>query len=387
MLPVRQRAGARKEPRAALKRFPREMADGSQDAHAGRPVVLMTGASGQVGKVVSKALTDHFQVIGLDQPGKQADVPLIPVDLTVDASVDHALAAFRDAYGAHIASVIHLAAYYDFTGEDNSLYTSLNVDGTRRLLDRLQRFRVDQFVYSSTMLVEEAGSPGEAIDEDRPLRPRWAYPESKARAEAVIRERHGAIPYVIIRLAGLYDDRTVVPTLAHQIARIWERNIESHVYPGNRDTQQSMVHHVDVGDAVRRAVERRAELPSETVMLIGEPDPPSYEALQDRIGELLHGEHWTTVRIPELAAVGGAWLQDKVLPHLPEALGGPGHPFVRPFMVRQASDNYALDITRARELLGWEPRRRLMATLPTILDALKRDPDGWFKANNVEPAP
>ena len=32
-------------------------------------------------------------------------------------------------HGSRIASVVHLAAYFDFTGEDNPLYQSVNVDG------------------------------------------------------------------------------------------------------------------------------------------------------------------------------------------------------------------------------------------------------------------
>ena len=120
------------------------------------------------------------------------------------------------------------------------------------------------------------------------------------------------------------------------------------------------------------------------MLLLGEPDPPSYQALQDSIGEALHGEHWPTMRVPAPLAAAGAWVQDKLLPHLPAALGGTDKPFIRPFMMASASDNYALDITRATELLGWQPRRRLQATLPTILHRLKQDPQSWYKGNKVE---
>lgn len=349
-----------------------------------RPVVVVTGAAGRVGGVLTRALADGYRVVGMDQDGKRADVPLIPVDLTVAASIDRALTQLRDSYGAHLASVIHLAAFFDFTGADNPLYRTLNVDGTHRLLDHLQRFRVEQFVYSSSMLVERAGRPGEAIDEDRPIEPKWAYPRSKAAAEAVIRAHHGAIPYAILRLAGLYDDERVVATLAHQIARIHERDLESHAYAGSLDTRQAMIHHDDLARAVRLVVDKRAELPPDTTLLLGEPEPPTYQELQDAIGEALHGEHWPTLRVPAPVATAGAWVQEKLLPHLPRALGGTDEPFIRPFMIALASDNYALDVSRARDLLGWEPQRRLQATLPTILRGLKLDPEGWYRRNEVE---
>src|SRR3546814_11849344 len=91
-----------------------------------------------------------------------------------------------------------------------TLFRSVNVEGTRRLLRALQDFDVEQFVYSSTMLVHAAGRPGEPINEDQPIAPGWAYPRSKAAAEEVIRAEHGRIPYVLLRLAGLYDEQTSV---------------------------------------------------------------------------------------------------------------------------------------------------------------------------------
>src|SRR3546814_4733063 len=56
-----------------------------------------------------------------------------------------------------------------------TLFRSVNVEGTRRLLRALQDFDVEQFVYSSTMLVHAAGRPGEPINEDQPIAPGWAY--------------------------------------------------------------------------------------------------------------------------------------------------------------------------------------------------------------------
>jgi hypothetical protein len=41
--------------------------------------------------------------------------------------------------------------------------------------------------------------------------------------------------YTILRLAGLYDGKLGVSTLTQQIARIYEKNLKSHLYAG--DTQ------------------------------------------------------------------------------------------------------------------------------------------------------
>src|SRR3546814_8640578 len=65
-----------------------------------------------------------------------------------DLAVRVALDEVRARYGNRIASVIHLAAYYDISGDPNPLYDKVTVQGTRRLIDGLQSFEVEQFVRS-----------------------------------------------------------------------------------------------------------------------------------------------------------------------------------------------------------------------------------------------
>src|SRR3546814_17926651 len=60
------------------------------------------------------------------------------------------------------------------------------------------------------MLVHRAtDAPDERINEDSPIDPSWAYPESKVRTEAVLRERHDNIPVVFLRIAGRSEERRV----------------------------------------------------------------------------------------------------------------------------------------------------------------------------------
>lgn len=357
-----------------------------ENARPDKPLVLITGAAGDIGTALADALADDYTVVGLDRPGTAGSIPLIGVDLSSSESVVRALEEFRERFGSRIASVIHLAAYFDFTGEDNPLYEEVNVGGTRALLAALQLFEVEQLVYSGTMLVHAPRAPGERIDETQPIAPKWAYPRSKAAAEDVIRREHGRIPYVLLHLAGVYDEHRCVPTLAHQIARIYERDMKSYLYSGDPEAGQSLVHKADMVDAFRRAVERRRELPEDAVILVGEPEAMGYDALQDELGRLIHGEaEWTTLQVPKPAARIGAAIQAKLEPLIPDAIDGGEKPFIRPFMIAMADDHYALDISRARKLLGWEPRHRIRATLPKLVESLKRDPRGWYEANAITP--
>lgn len=358
----------------------------ADEGQATKPLILITGASGNLGQSLARALADDFRVVGLDQTGKrEGGQVVVPIDVTSRRSVEEALDLVRREHGGDIAAVIHLVAFFDFSGEPDPRYEAVNVEGTRNLLCALEGFAVERFIYASTMLVHAPAEPGERIDEDTPFDPQWEYPRSKKKVEDLIRSE-ARMPFAILRLAGVYDEHSAVPTLAHQIARIYERDFQSHLYAGSRDVGQAMLHREDMIDAVRRTVWRRASLPPDAQILIGEPEAPGYQTLQDRIGELIHGaERWATIRLPAPLARLGAAAQDAAEPLIPDAIDQGEAPFIQPFMIGMADDHYALDITRARHWLDWHPERRIETELAAMIASLKRDPAGWYKRNGITP--
>lgn len=345
------------------------------------PLVIITGAAGSLGSALTTQLSENYKVVGLDRNESEG---IVGFDLADGASVDAALDEIRREHGEHIAAVIHLAAYFDFSGEENPLYEKVNVEGTRNLLRGLQKFQIDRFIYSGTMLVHRPGAPGIATTEETPIDPSWAYPASKARTEQVIRDEHGEIPYVLLHLAGLYDEHTAVPTLAEQIRRIYERDPKSHAYSGDLSTGQSFLHRDDMLDAFARTVDRRNDLPQDITILIGEREAMGYDALQRRIAALIHGtQDWQTLSLPKPIAAAGAWTLQKAEPVVPDDFDQGEEPFIKPFMIRMADDHYELDISRAEELLDWRPGHSLREELPAMIAALKADPAGWYDANGL----
>ncbi|WP_428938716.1 NAD-dependent epimerase/dehydratase family protein [Fontivita pretiosa] len=347
-----------------------------------REIVAVTGSSGLIGAAVVRRLASSYRVIGFDRPGlpqppEEADA--VDIDLASDDSVRDALRHVFDNDAQRLASVIHLAAYYDFAGEPSPLYEQVTVRGTERLLNGLRElgFTVEQFVFSSTMLVHAPCEPGQAINEDWPIDPKWDYPRSKVRTEQVIRELRGDIPAVLLRIAGVYNDQGNSIPLVHQMQRIFERQLTGRVYPGSTSHGQAFVHLDDVVEAIWLTVQNRRHLPPLTVLLIGEDRTLSYDELQHTFAREIHGTDasFETQRVPKTLAKVGAWVQDKL----------PGQAFIKPWMIDRATDHYELDITRARNLLGWEPKRSLRDTLPKMVESLKRDPLAWYQRHELEP--
>lgn len=346
-----------------------------------KKTILITGASGLIGTRVARRLKDDYTLVGLDlkSPGdSESALHHIDTDLTDDESVQNALEAVRIEHGVKIASVIHLAAYYDFSGDPSPLYQHLTVEGTRRLLRglRQQGFQIEQFVFSSSLLVMKPDEHGRTVSELSPTEAEWPYPQSKLQAEEVIRNEHGNIPFVILRLAGVYDEHCHSLPVSQQIARIFEKQLESFVFPGDMSHGQALVHLDDVAECFKNVVEHRQQLGGQDVFLIAEPDVMSYDELQDRIGELIHGTEWSTIRVPKMVAKAGAYVQEKLS-------GDDDEPFIKPWMIDLADDHYAANIAHARVKLGWEPKHRLRETLPAMIQFLQHDPAAFYEENGL----
>lgn len=343
-----------------------------------KEVILITGASGRIGFKSAEIFSDKYRIIGFDiiLAGHLPDVEFYVVDMSSEASIHQGLEYVKKNYGNRIASVLHLAAYYSFEGGSWRLYENITVKGTERLLQGLQSFEVEQFIFSSTMLVHAPGKVGEPINEDSPVLPKWDYPKSKVLTEEIMHKERGKIPIVIMRIAGVYDDMCNSIPLSNQLQRIYQNQLEGHLFSGDITHGSSFVHMDDLVEAFRRAVEKRKELPPETVFLIGEPKTPSYDELQKKMAKLAWNKDWKTFRVPKLLAKIGAWIQDH-LPFLPES-------FIKPWMIDLADDHYELDISRAKRLLGWEPKHYVMDTIPKWVEQLKNDPRTFYDKNKLK---
>jgi nucleoside-diphosphate-sugar epimerase len=345
-----------------------------------KEVVIVTGCSGFIGSALINKLAGHYTLVGLDKIAARQPPPAaecVCIDLTSEEGMVAAFARIDTAYGKRIASVVHLAAYFDLTGKPSELYEQITVRGTERLLKHLQDFEVEQFIFSSSVLVHAPTEPGKPINEDSPLAPRWPYPQSKVDTEALIRAQHGDIPVVLLRLAGVYDDRCHSAFLAQQISRIYEKQLISHVYPGHISHGQSALHLDDLMDGLHRLIERRQHLPPELILLLGEAQTFGYDTLQRVIGLELHGQEWRTMQIPKMIAKTGAWIENDVLQ---EEL------FIKPFMIDMADDHYELNISRAREVIDWTPARTLIDVVPKMTKAVRADPSGWYRENKLNAA-
>jgi UDP-glucose 4-epimerase len=145
-----------------------------------RPVVLVTGASGFVGRHVSPALARQgWTVRRAVRTPSGGDDEVVTETIGPTTEWQAALTG--------VDAVVHLAARVHHQHEEHAveLYRHVNIEGTLHLARCAAKAGVRQFIFVSTVLVHGRSNNGRApFREDDALTPRGLYGMSKAAAEA-----------------------------------------------------------------------------------------------------------------------------------------------------------------------------------------------------------
>ncbi len=154
-----------------------------------KPSLLLTGASGFLGRILDNRLSGNFKVNSL---GRDASCAMI-CDLSKE--IPHVRGM---QYIVHAAGKAHI--YPRTTAEINSFY-EVNVTGTLNLLEALKGNEICRMVFISSVAVYGLDE-GSLLDESFPLCGVSPYAKSKIQAENLVRlfceERK--VPYLVLRL-------------------------------------------------------------------------------------------------------------------------------------------------------------------------------------------
>lgn len=343
-----------------------------------KPKILITGAHGRLGRAITKKLSDKYTIIAIDnEPEQEIDQKnYFQIDIGNEKNVKEKLKQIKQEFGNDFASVIHLAAYYSFGDQEWEKYKKITINGTKNLFTYLRdEFAIDQFIFSSTLLVYMPCEIGEKITEGSPIRPAWEYPKSKVITENILFELNEHIPLVILRIAGCYDNNCHSIPIANQIKMSYEKDFRRHLFPGNFKHGSPYLHLKDLAEAIFILIEKRKTLPHEVTLNLGESKTYSHEMIQNRLELLINKKELTIYPIPKIIAKAVTWFENRI-PFYPT-------PFVKPWMIDIADDHYELDMTLAKSLIDWNPTFDLYNTLPMMIENLKKDSSEWYKEQKL----
>lgn len=318
--------------------------------------VLVTGSTSMIGRATVAALEARGDVVTTLQRGS-SDVGTVALQGSITDS-NAAAAAVNDQ-----DAVVHLAARVGVTGpwED---YESVNVEGTRTLIEAARAAGVGRFVHVSSPSVAHSGSSivGGAADPATPDEATSHYSRSKAMAE-------------VLALAASDDQMPVVAIRPHLVIGPGDTQLIERIVDRARQGRLPLIGSglalIDTtwidnaADALVAAVDRCPDLGGRS-LVVSNGEPRTVHELFARITAAA-GVEWSPRHVPARVAIAGGGAVERVW----DRTGRTEDPPMTAFGAEQLSTAHWFDQRETQQALGWQPR----VTLAEGFDQLTR----WFR--------
>jgi nucleoside-diphosphate-sugar epimerase len=321
--------------------------------------VVVTGASGNVGTSVLEALGREAKVeeiVGIARRVPAVEMPKVDW-VAADVAADSLLPIFAGA-----DAVVHLAWAIQ-PSRDEAVTERINVEGSRRVFDAVARAGVGTLVHASSVGAYSPGPKERRVDESWPVDgiPTSFYSRHKAAVETMLDAFERREPDV--RVVRLRPGLIFKAEAASEIRRLFagpflpgflvqKRLIP--LMPRVPRLRFQAVHSRDIGEAYRQAVVREVE---GAFNIAAEP-----EIAVDELCQLFGARSFPLPAGALRTAADLTWklrLQPSSPGWIDLALGVP-----------------AMDSSRARELLGWEPKFTSLQALEDLLRGLRNAEGG-----------
>jgi len=171
--------------------------------------ILVTGASGFVGRVLCKALHEQaYTLIAADYKTQSLNDQLERVVVgELDSHTDWSVALHEVDVVIHLAARVHVMK--ETVADPSSAFRKANVDGALHLASEAARVGVKRFIFMSSVKVNgESSLIGKPFVETCPTNPQDAYGSSKLEAEQGLFKiaQSTAMEVVVIRSPLVYGE-------------------------------------------------------------------------------------------------------------------------------------------------------------------------------------
>jgi nucleoside-diphosphate-sugar epimerase len=325
--------------------------------------LLVTGGTGFIGSHLAeegRRRGAEVVVLGLtDRPEEKANAEILSRAgaEVLSGSITDADLCRRAARGA--THIFHLAVAMREGGKSDEFFESINLDGTRHLLQAATMERVQRFVYCSTIGIYGHRAPG-ITTEDSPFSPGNAYERTKVAAERLVRDfaENCGLPAVVLRPADVYGPRD------QRLLKMF-KGVSRGRFPlfGAGRGRRHMVYVDDVVSAFFKACERDEALGQG--LIVAGPRACTLRELLDEVTAATGSKRYG-IRLPLTPMLGLAAVVEDVCAALA----------IDPPIYRRRMDFFhsdsEFDTSRARRVLGWEPQIDLKEGIRRTFDDYRR---------------
>jgi nucleoside-diphosphate-sugar epimerase len=346
------------------------------------PVIILTGASGFLGKNLIDDLKNDYRIFAIARRSQQeCHAPIHPhiawiqADISNINSISRAFREIQTAGGADC--LLHLAAFYEFAYEKDPHYRITNVDGTKNVLNLAQNMNLKLFLFASSVVACSFPEDGKTVNEDSPPDGEHIYAWSKRLGEEMILGSDNKIPSCIIRFGAVYSDWCEFPPL-YMLLKTWlSHSWRAPILAGKGNSAIPYIHVRDVVCFFRKILTNPEEAVKARVLIASTKDSTQHSVLHHLATRYYRGEAGKPIFMPKFLTAIGLYLMNFFgqLFHHP--------PFERPWMRKYIDRQMNIDNSRTCHTLNWHPSTRLTIErrIPFLVERLKSEPYAWQLRN------
>jgi len=352
---------------------------------ATQPSILLTGASGFIGRYFLDFIKDHYTVFAIARrSAREANIPdhpninWIQWDISYAWQIEEVTAFIQKKGGADF--LLHFAAFYDFNYTDDAAYKRTNIEGTKNIIEVARILKVKRFLFSSSLAASNFPPPGKSISEKSEVDANYAYAKTKKAGEMMLRELSKDIPATVIRFAAVFSDWCEYPPLYKFLGTWLSKGYDSKMLGGKGNSAVPYIHIHDLARLLQTILHKSHHLPSFAIYAASPDGSTSHKELFEIATKDYFGTPVKPIFIPKLLAYPGIAARIML-----GKLGFTPPSFERFWMLKYLDLRLDTDSSFTRKALEWEPLPRLHISrrLLFLLARMKSNPMEWEMKNEA----
>jgi len=349
------------------------------------PIVVITGASGFIGRYLLDYLKNDYQIIAIARRSSvEAGVPYhsnvswVQWDIGNSRMTNEVMGYIYGKGGADY--FVHLAAFYDFDYTDNPEYLRTNIIGTKNILELARRINIKHFLFASSLTVTSFKDHPFKVTEESEADAKFHYAVSKRKGEEMVKSYAKYFKCSALRFAAVFSDWCEFAPL-YKFLSIWlAKKWDSRILGGKGESAISYIHIYDLTKLILSVFKKNDTLPDWGVYVVSQDGCTSHNELYKIATRDYFGEKVKPVYIPRIMAYPGLVAKNVLakINLLPE-------PFERFWMLKYVDMKLDVDASKTRQILDWEPTPRfhILRRMLFLLEKMKSHPNVWNLRNEA----
>lgn len=342
--------------------------------------MVITGATGFLGGRLIRHCGHKYRIFSIARhPQQKHDLPAGTEVVWFEADIGdyrrlrEVFQRIQELGGAEL--LLHLAGYYDFTGDEHPEYTHTNVIGTRNVLELAVPLRLRKLFFASSIAACPFPPPGGAITERTPPSAPPPYSRSKCQGEELLKEYAPHVPSSILRLAAIFSNWCEYEPLFNFMETWFSRRWNARILGGRGQWAIPYLHVRDLLPFFMRAIEKADELEPLEVLQASPSGCTTHLDLFLAATRHYYGRERRPLYVPKPLARVGIRLRE-ILGRARGQL-----PFERSWMGEYIDLKLNVDASHTHRRLGWQPDPDLdiLKCVPAMIKNRAAQPQRWLE--------